>query len=50
MPKHDAFSFGAKRHRFRTRAVGSHSGGDGIFVDPHQSPFWIKAMGLLVAE
>jgi hypothetical protein len=39
-----------KRRRFRIRTFGFRSGGDGIVADPHQSPFWIKAMGLLFAE
>ena len=29
----------------RIRAFSFHSGGDGVADDPHQSPFWIKAVG-----
>jgi len=26
--------------------LGFHSGADGVVTDPHQSPFWSKALGL----
>jgi hypothetical protein len=29
-----------------TRTFGFHFDGDGVLADPHQSPFWIKALGL----
>ncbi len=32
-----------------TRAVGFLFDGDGVVADPHQSPFWIKALGLPLA-
>jgi hypothetical protein len=34
----------------RIRAFGFLSGGDAIIADAHQSPFWIKALGLLHKE
>jgi hypothetical protein len=30
----------------QTRAVGFLFDGDEVVTDPHQSPFWIKALGL----
>jgi hypothetical protein len=32
-----------------TRTFGFLFDGDGVVTDPHQSPFWIKALGLPLA-